>query len=68
MPGYNTLEISDTGVASNIRQTSMDITAAYGKSSIPALDDMPLYHLNFADYGINVLTAEAIKAGYAKLQ
>lgn len=69
MPGYNTLDISDTtGVASNIRETSMDITATYGKTTVPALDDIPLYHLSYKDYGINELTPEAIKAGYAQLK
>lgn len=29
---------------------------------------MPLYHLNFADYGLNMLSPSAIKAAYAQLQ
>lgn len=68
MPGYNTLEISASGVASNISEVSMDITTTYGKKTVPALSTIPLYRTNYKDYGIDKLTPEAILAAYAKME
>ena len=46
LPGYTTMKISN-GVAEDIVVTSMDITSVYGQSSVPPIQNVPIYNTRF---------------------
>ena len=47
--------------------TSLDVTKVYGMETLPSLDKIPSYTVNFAqDYKINDLSVESIDSFYSK--
>lgn len=60
MPGVQSLEIGADGVPRHLQLISMDITSAYGKTSVPSIDQVPFYQLNFDNFGFTDLSAAAL--------
>jgi len=67
MPGFNTFAIEgDEMVPRDLRLTTIDLEATYGKNPAPPLSEVPVRHLQFTDYGIDSLTAEALSSSFSK--
>jgi hypothetical protein len=63
MPGFNTFKVEDQ-VAKDLVETSLDITKVYGLESIPPLEDIPTYTLDFSSIFPD-LSVESIDAFYS---
>lgn len=62
LPGFNTFEIDSDLMPKSLVMTSLDITKAYGSSTIPPLSSLPTYHIDFSsDFGLKDLTIKSIK-------
>ena len=56
------------GVAHDLVVTSMDITSLYGKTTLPAVWNIPMYQSRFKDIGIDNLSPKALSESLHKIK
>jgi len=68
MPSVQSFQLDADLIPHSLEIISMDITATYGSSGVPDIEDVPFYTMKYADFGIDDITPQGIVDGYHRLE